>query len=276
MNADIAAVQHLRPMRGGAQSHLVRASDGAYYVTKFQNNPQHIRVLANEMIATRMGQMLGLPMPATAVIEVSDWLVSHSPEMRIRLSCASHPCSSGRQLASFYSRGEGDGIFFDYLPGSALASVENLADFARVLVLDKWSCNSDGRQAIFTPTAGPRSSKGSVQRRYRASFIDQGYCFNAGEWSFPDSPVRGVYANRSVYDGVRGWEDFEPALSRAEQTDAQQLWSCATGLPEEWYEGDRIGLERLVEALCRRRFLIRDLISAFRLSSHDPFPKWKG
>ena len=274
MNADIAAVQHLRPMRGGAQSHLMRASDGAYYVTKFQNNPQHIRVLANEMIATRMGRMLGLPMPCIAVMEVSDWLVSHSPEMRIRLNGASHPCSSGRQLASFYSRGEGDGVFFDYLPGSALGAVENLADFARVLVLDKWSCNSDGRQAIFTPLS-PTSSGTSSRRRYRASFIDQGYCFNAGEWSFPDSPLRGVYANRSVYDGVKGWEDFEPALSSAEEADSQRLWSCAAGVPEEWYEGDRTGLERLVEALYRRRLLIRDLIAAFRFSSHDPFPKWK-
>jgi hypothetical protein len=48
MSTDISAVQHLRPRRGGAQSQLLRASDGNCYVTKFQNNPQQIRVLANE------------------------------------------------------------------------------------------------------------------------------------------------------------------------------------------------------------------------------------
>jgi len=47
--------------RGGAQAHLLRASDGNWYVTKFQNNPQHIRVLANEMLATRLGLALSLP-----------------------------------------------------------------------------------------------------------------------------------------------------------------------------------------------------------------------
>jgi len=271
MNADIAAVQHLRVMRGGSQAHLLRASDGAYYVTKFQNNPQHVRVLANELIATRLGQRLHLPMPPIRVIEVSEWLVSHSTEMRVRLGNGSVPCSSGRQAASFYSRGDRDEIFFDYLPGNALDKVENLGDFGRVLVLDKWTCNNDGRQAIFTPT----SSRTSSQRRYRASFIDQGYCFNAGEWSFPDSPLRGIYANRSVYGGVSGWEDFEPTLSCAEQSDAQQLWTCAAGVPEEWYEGDRTGLERLIEALYRRRLLIRDLIASFRASRDDPFPKWK-
>jgi hypothetical protein len=45
VNTCISAIQHLRPLRGGAQAHLLRASDGACYVTKFQNNPQHITSL---------------------------------------------------------------------------------------------------------------------------------------------------------------------------------------------------------------------------------------
>jgi len=43
--------------------HEFKASDGFCYVTKFQNNPQHIRMLANEMLATNLGLALGLPMP---------------------------------------------------------------------------------------------------------------------------------------------------------------------------------------------------------------------
>ena len=75
MNACISAIQHLRPLRGGAQAHLLRACDGACYVTKFQNNPQHVRVLANEMLATNLGLALGLPMSPVEMIEVSDRLI---------------------------------------------------------------------------------------------------------------------------------------------------------------------------------------------------------
>jgi glutathione synthase/RimK-type ligase-like ATP-grasp enzyme len=75
MSTNLYAVQHIRRMRGGSQAHLMRASDGHYFVVKFQNNPQHIRVLANEMFATRLAQCLGLPVPRVEVIEVSDWLV---------------------------------------------------------------------------------------------------------------------------------------------------------------------------------------------------------
>jgi len=263
----ISAVQHLRRLRGGAQSHLLRASDGAFYVTKFQNNPQHIRVLANEMLATRLGLALGLPMPTVEAIEVCDWLIDHTEDLRIDLAGRRIPCRSGRQLGSRYRDSQTAGLTLDYLPDPLLEKVLNIADFARVLVLDKWTCNSDGRQAIFWHEK-PRID------RYTATFIDQGYCFNAGEWSFPDYPLRGVYGNNCVYQGVRGWNAFEPALSRAERIHANQIWQLAADIPEEWYEWDKDGLNRLVETLYARRSMIRKLINGFRNSSRNPFPNW--
>jgi hypothetical protein len=263
----ISAIQHLRPLRGGAQAHLLRASNGNCYVTKFQNNPQHIRVLANEMLATNLGLALGLPMPQVVVIEVSDWLIEHTAELRIQLGGPTMPCRSGKQQGSLYVGSPGTTL--DYLPQELLAGVNNVTDFPRVLVLDKWTCNADGRQAIFWHRT-PRS------RRYDATFIDQGYCFNAGEWTFPDYPLRGVFANNCVYEGVTGWDAFEPVLTRAEEMDADIIWRCAVDIPEEWYEGDRDGLHRLVEALHHRRSVIRCLISEFRESARNPFPNWRG
>jgi len=174
----------------------LKASDGACYVTKFQNNPQHIRVLANEMFATNLGLALGLPMPRVEVIEVSDWLIEHTEDLRINLGGAKIPCRSGKQLGSLYVSYESPCMTLDYLPRELLQGVRNLTDFARVLVLDKWTCNSDGRQAIFW--------KAARRRRYAAIFIDQGYSFNAGEWTFPDSPLRGAYANNCVLRGCDG------------------------------------------------------------------------
>lgn len=154
----------------------------------------------------------------------------------------------------------------DYLPDELLREVSNIGEFARVIVLDKWTCNADGRQAVFTPKRR--------QRKFSAIFIDQGYCFNAGEWSFPDSPLRGVFAKNCVYENVRGWEDFEPALTRAEEMGVDAIWGIASDIPTEWYESDTDGLHRLVETLCHRRSVIRDLIAQFRSSTRNPFPLW--
>ncbi len=60
----------VRRMRGGAQSHLMFCSDRAYYVVKFTNNPQHVRILANEMLANRLAEYAGLPVPACAPVDV--------------------------------------------------------------------------------------------------------------------------------------------------------------------------------------------------------------
>jgi hypothetical protein len=268
VSACISAVQHIRRLRGGSQAQLLRASDGAYYVCKFLNNPQHARVLANEMLATRLGLLLGLPMPGVEVIDVSAWLIEHSPDFRIDLAGCRIPCTPGRHFGSLYIEDRESSLVVDYLPDELLRNVSNIGDFARVIVLDKWTCNADGRQAVFT--------KRMHRRNFSAKFIDQGYCFNAGEWSFPDFPLRGVYAKNCVYESVQGWDDFEPVLTRAEEVGVQEIWEIAGGVPPEWYEFDTDGLHRLVEALHRRRSIIRDLITQFRSSSRNPFPRWTG
>ena len=127
MNTCISAVQHLRPLRGGAQSHLLKASDGACYVTKFQNNPQHIRLLANEMLATSLGLALGLPMPRVEVIEVSDWLIKRVEDLRINLRWLEDSIYE-RQATGIAVRGLGEpSMTFDYLPRELLHKVVNVA-----------------------------------------------------------------------------------------------------------------------------------------------------
>ena len=65
----VTAVQHVRRMRGGAQGHLMRCADGNFYVVKFRNNPQHLRVLANELLGTRLAE--GGNSGATDVVEAA-------------------------------------------------------------------------------------------------------------------------------------------------------------------------------------------------------------
>jgi len=262
----VVATQHIRRMRGGAQGHLMRCSDNYFYVVKFRNNPQHVRVLANEWLATRLAERTGLPMPATEVVEVSEWLVNHTSELNIQLAHNLIQCQPGLQFGSRYAVNPREGQVFDYLPMEMLDRVRNLETFAGMLVVDKWTGNADGRQVAFW--------RKSRERKYTAAFIDQGYCFNAGEWTFPDDPLLGVYPRNEVYDEVRGWESFEPWLSRVERMEEQLVWGLAQEIPPEWYGGEWSALEQLVSNLILRRRIVRDLIEAFRNSVRRPFPKW--
>jgi hypothetical protein len=254
-------------MRGGAQSQLMLGADGNLWVVKFKNNPQHLRVLANEFIATRIAEAVGLTVPETDVIEVSEWLIAHSPELVVNVGRgAVTPCAAGLQFGSQFIGGLMPGQVVDYLPEPQLGEVRNLAEFAGMLLVDKWTGNCNGRQAVFE-----RRPRG---RRYRAVFIDQGYCFNAGEWNFPDSPLRGVFPRNSVYAGVTGWKSFEPWLGRIESLPAETLWRIAEEVPPEWYGGDPRTIEALMEMLLKRKGLLRELIDSFRGSNREPFPNW--
>jgi hypothetical protein len=262
----LQAVQAIRRMRGGAQSHMVLCADGNLWVVKFRNNPQGSRVLANELIATKLAEAAGLSVPSTDTVDVSGWLIGNSPEMWVDLGKGERtPCSEGVAFGSQFVGGLMPGQVADYLPEEQLADVRNLSEFAGMLCIDKWTGNTNGRQAVFARR--PR------ERKYRAVFIDQGFCFHANEWSFPDSPLRGVYPRNVVYEHVTGWESFEPWMTRIEEMPADTLWSIADQVPPEWY-GDPADLERLVEQLMKRRSRVRELVTAFRESQRAPFPNW--
>ena len=266
MTIPLQAVQHIRRMRGGAQAHLMRTADG-FFVTKFRNNPQGVRILANEFFASRLGLWLGLPVSEIQVIEVSDWLIEHTPELHIEIVDAQIPCASGLHVGARYACDPLEGWATDYLPESQFGKVKAVSSFARILVLDKWAGNTDGRQAVF--------SKNARQRKFGITFIDQAFCFNAEAWDFPDLPLHGVYYRNFVYAGVTGWDSFEPTLSKAEEADIIDIWRCAEQIPPEWYKHETGALEQLVETLYGRRSKIRDLIRTFRESSRNPFPNWK-
>lgn len=262
----VEAVQHVRRMRGGAQAHLMRADDAHFYVVKFQNNPQHLRVLANELLATRLAERIGLPVPVTEIVKVEDWLIDNTLELHMDIAGLSARCKPGLQFGARFVCDPAEGQVFDYLPESMLAKVRNMPTFAGMLVADKWLGNANGRQAVFW--------KKTQDRKYKATFIDQGYCFNAGEWDFPDSALRGVYTRNYVYQEVRGWESLEPWLSRVENIDPDAVREVASNIPPEWIGNDWGALEKLVEAIIERRSKVRELITAFRNSSRQPFPAW--
>jgi hypothetical protein len=161
----------------------------------------------------------------------------------------------------------------DFLPDEQLREVENLHDFAGMLVFDKWTCNTNGRQTVFFHDQGHVVDPALF--RYKTRMIDQGFCFNAGEWNFPDAPLRGLYARNRVYEGVRGMESFAPWLQRLEkQTTERVLDELARAIPPEWYEDDYDALMRLLEQLHRRRRRVPDLILEAKKSPRQPFPNW--
>lgn len=261
----INAIAHIRGMRGCSQPHLMRADDGHLYIVKFLNNAQHRRVLTNEWLAFRLASALGLPIPPAVQIEVPEALVASCPDLVIQKAGFIFPCTSGLNFGSRMPTVSLGRVLHDRLPTGNLTNVENLPDFAGMLVLDTWLCNCDTRQVVcFRPKSG---------KKFRAYMIDNGACFDTEHWRFPDSCLRGIYPVAGVYSGITGWGSFEPWLTAVEDFDALAIRALASEVPHSWC-AERCELEALLDTIAGRRSKVRRLLWSIKTSTSSPFQHW--
>jgi hypothetical protein len=271
-------------MRGGAQAHLLEGGDGYFYVTKFRENPQHVRILVNEWISSRVLEYLRIAAPKVAIVELDEPFLAREPDVKIRLVTKEMPVAAGWHFGSRFPGNPDRDAVYDYLPDSLLTQVQNLRHFLAVFAFDKWTANSDSRQSIFVrqrikewlddPDMPPRSSS-PLAKGFVALMIDHGYTFDGPHWEFNDSPMQGFYFRPMVYQGVRKLDDFEPWLTRIREAPAELFDGILRDLPRQWLPGgDETPAERLVEQLYRRRRLVADLIESSAAARPSYFPSW--
>lgn len=275
----VNATRLLRRMRGGAQAHLLACDDGRHYVTKFVNNPQHRRILANEWAAAVLLNHLRISAPQARIVALSSELLAAEPGIHFQIGSRRIPVQAGKHFGSAFPGNPDTDAVYDFLPDALLPSVANLDHFAGSLVFDKWTANSDSRQAIFfrrrlrdwlDVPAAPQ------QKGFIAQMVDNGYVFDGPHWEFPDSPIQGLYFRPLVYRAITSLESFQPWLDRARHCPEAVFDEILRKTPPEWLEGDEKEWERLLEQLLGRRRRIPDLLLATIRGRPQAFPSWQG
>ncbi len=270
----LIATRHIRKMRGGAQSHLLQADDGHSYVVKFRNNPQHRRILINELLSSVFLEYLKISAPETALLHVTSAFLAAHPDVHLTLGTRRLEVEPGWHFGSRYPGDPARIAVYDFLPDALLPSVVNLEDFRGILVFDKWAGNADGRQTIFY-RANVRVGRGAPRPGFVARMIDHGFVFDGPAWNFSDSPLYGIYPRRVVYDGVRSLDDFQPWLEQLTHLPEEVMDRAWKRIPPDWIDGEEDALERLLERLYDRRKRVPELLEASRTSRVNPFAHWK-
>jgi hypothetical protein len=274
----INARRHVKKMRGGAQSHLIEGDDGSFYVVKFLNNPQHRRILVNELVCSVFLRYLQISCPDATLIEITPEFLRENPQVTLEMGSQSVAVSTGRHFGSKFPGDPAKLAVYDFLPDILLRQVNNRSDFLGCLVFDKWVGNADARQSIFF-RARLRDWKGAeslypLKLGFVALMIDHGFAFNGPHWDFPDSPVQGIYSRKLVYETVRSIDDFQPWLDQVVHFPEEVFDQAYKQTPPEWIEGDDGAFEKLLEKLLRRRKLLPELIIACHKAASNPFPRW--
>jgi hypothetical protein len=273
----VQATRLIRKMRGGAQAHLLECDDGHFYVVKFLNNPQHRRVLINEWVASVFLNYLQISTPEAAIVSLSAGFLESNPEIYIQLGSHHQAVEPGWHFGSRYPGDPGKVMVYDFLPDVLLDKVVNAAEFLGALAFDKWMGNADARQSIFfrAKLRPPPGKEFGPRAGFVAQMVDHGYVFDGPHWKFPDSPLQGLYFRPSVYEKVRGWDDFQPWLDRVVYFPEEVIDTAQKQIPPEWLAEDASALQAMLEKLMSRRRRVPDLISDSRRGRVNPFPDWR-
>jgi hypothetical protein len=263
-------------MRGGAQAHLLEADDGCWYVVKFRNNPQHPRILVNELVSSVLLGYLKIAAPETALIQVSAEFLAANPEINLKLGTRTLAVEPGWHFGSRFPGDPARVAVYDFLPDALLPQVVNLADFRAILVFDKWVGNADGRQSVFYRALVRHGERAAGARPgFVARMIDHGFAFNGPHWEFTDSALQGLYARRLVYESVHSLDDFQPWLEQVVHFPEEVIDQAWKSIPADWIAGEEDALSQLLERLFERRPRLPELIAACRTVRMNPFPKWE-
>jgi hypothetical protein len=269
----------IRKMRGGSQAHLLEGADGAFYVVKFSNNPQHRRILINEWLACAFLRYLQIHVPDTALIEITPQFIADNPDLYFSLGSRREPVIPGLHFGSKMAVHPDRVAVFDFLPDKLLEKVENRSEFLGILTFDKWAGNADSRQAVFFRARAKSWTplKGETPTRvgFFAQMIDHGFAFNGPLWRFSDSPLQGLYFRTSVYNEVRSLDSFQPWLDMVGNFPIEVIDSAWKEIPSEWLREDGDELEALLEALLKRRPQLPRLLEDIRRERPSAFPNWR-
>ena len=275
----VNARRFIRKMRGGAQSHLIEADDGGFYIVKFQNNPQHRRILVNEILAAGILAHLQIASPAHQIVNLAPEFLEANPDIYLQTGSRRVSVPPGWHFGSRHPGDPYATAIYDFVPDALLGQVANSEQFLAVLAFDQWMANADGRQAIFfraqlkdwlaRPGVPPR------KLGFVALMIDHGFVFNGPHWELPESAITGLYPRRVVYRHVKSIGDFEPWIERIRNFPPEVFDKALRQIPPEWTAEDSAALENLLEALLRRGKRVAALIEACREAPGNPFPNWR-
>ena len=253
------AVKQIGPLDGsGSKAQLILFDDGQQYVVKFKGNFQGPRVLANELIASRLAQMLQLPIAEFQVVRVPQIFIDFEPDM------ARRPFIGGLQFGSlFYANALASPT------QTMLGHLDNPTLLASIVVFDhlinNWDRSCHGDNVLFLPGSPPQ-----------LLLIDHGHAFLGPEWTVEELqantlPVKPLFGNfyRIMAPYLVG-DVFAESLERVERLQRQQLAALMVDIPLEWgiYEAEQ---EALIEFLLARKDQVRPTIA--KLQRRGRFPQ---
>ena len=166
----LIAVQYIGSVGVGVtRPQFFRADDEQIYVVKLQNNRLGSKVLVSEFLAAKLGELMNLCFPTSAIILINEQTVQKNQ------SLIPPEISLGRHFASLYLTNT------EYVGKHNIYQAINTAEMAGVLLFDHMFHNADRAD----------NRKNLLLRQeddgYKIYAIDNSHLFRSGRWTLNPS-----------------------------------------------------------------------------------------
>ena len=225
MSPSIYPVKCLKRRKGKSKPHLIQCSDGHRYLVKLKNNPQGTRSLVNEYVVSKLGLLLGLPIPPASYIQISQSFIQSNPLFE------KYDFVPGNQFASLYI--DGCTALSKEEPFPVRDQIQNHAIIPGIFLFDIWVSNQDRwkNNILLQPVK---------EGKFYLYLIDHGDCFPEGrEWtikSLKKSPNLRKF--RSVHqwclEQIKSSQELYPFLDRIEHLPLDHIQMVVHSIPHDW------------------------------------------
>lgn len=233
--------------KGYSKPQHILFSDGHSYVVKFKNNSSGTRILVNEFIAGKLGQLLSLPIIPFEIVQISDDFLKESQLVN------NHKFTSGSQFAS---------LFIDHCiqlsrdSNNEHVKVTNQEHLALMIAFDLWIGNTDRKEnnVLLQP---------AENGQYYLHMIDHGRCFSKALWTVKDlkkMPKMEVKLNVHQWSAsfLQGNHELKAAIEKIIAIPEAAIREVIQSIPTDW-EVSEVEREAVVNHLLNGRKLLPGL-----------------
>ena len=234
-------VKFIKPLRGSSRPYLALVSDGNYYVVTLRGNPEGDGILANELLASRLAEIVGLEVPRAEVLELHPAMATSLQPIAADLQWG---IAGSKHVGSRLAIAPSEGQIFDVLPPAYAAQLSNPEQLAGIQLFDIWTGNRGKRQVAYRRRTG---------ERWAAAFVDNGHCFGGPGW---DQWVGLAGGGVTLGPEQESWLGRIGALTRG------TLLRTMAEIPPEWYGEDASRMLSLATRLGVRQAELRAALPA--------------
>lgn len=235
----LLAVEYLGKVGVGVTiPQFFRACDENIYVVKSQNNQLNSKVLVSELLAAKLGELIGLCFPPSDILEIEEDLLS-------KHSCLQElGWTPGQYFASLYLEHS------EYVGKNRIANAVNVSEMAGIILFDHIFHNADRA----------KNQKNLLLRleneKYKVYAIDNSHLFRSCRWNTDTFEKLGTKIKIYYYQHYRNLlkdiltaQDFLPYIESIKKISDEQIDKIIREIPISWLpdERERLALAKYIK-----------------------------